>query len=59
MDNKEKTEELISEKRKELEKLYVCIRNADTPEEKSYFSLKADQTYAELKNLKITKKSSL
>jgi len=52
MDNKEKTEELISEKRKELEKLYVCIRNADTPEEKSYFSLKADQTYAELKKLK-------
>lgn len=45
-------EKLINDKRKELEKLYVCIRNADTPELKSYYSRKADETYAELKELK-------
>ena len=52
MDRDKKTEGLISEKRKELERLYVCIRNADTPELKSYYSRKADETYAELKELK-------
>ena len=52
MDRDKKTEGLISEKRKELERLYVCIRNAGTPEERSYFSLKADETYAQLKELK-------